>query len=99
MVPGARAHGLGSREEHVELSGDLGGRPAIEVDCLLKRDSLLCLIGLWSRLSAVFLSGLRWVLESRRLKVDAESGLKESLLALRPENIPNWKRLLKINVD
>ena len=46
MVPGARAHGLGSREEHVELSGDLGGRPAIEVDCLLKRDSLLCLIGL-----------------------------------------------------
>lgn len=79
-LPGPLAHGLGSRDEHVELSGDLEtiivmkfhhfyafiftlnvrtrwvmylvGRAAIEVDCLLSLDCLLCRIGLISLLSA-----------------------------------------------
>lgn len=41
-----------------QMSSHLGGRPAIDVDCLLSLP-FLDLIGLMSRLSTAFLSGLK----------------------------------------
>lgn len=87
----ALLHGLGSRLELQLLeSGDLGCPgmgvrfpPAIELDCLLRRPRLLRATGL--RSLSVLRSGLKCVLESRLLR-DAESGLKLSLLALRPDS-------------
>lgn len=88
---GARLQGLGSRLELQLLeSGDLACPeigvlfpPAIDVDCLRKRPLRLRATGLKSL--SVLLSGLKCVLDSRRL-LDAESGLRLSLLAFLPDS-------------
>lgn len=75
--------GLGSLLEQLELSGERCPGPlATLVDCLRRRPLLvLRRTGLISL--SPDLSGLKWVLESLRLR-EAESGLRESRRALRP---------------